>query len=94
MTDAVDTIVCALDDGWRYHPKHVEQFPDINKLFTVASSWIYIGIMVVSYKEMANTRCLISQKSAGIKMCTVHAVYLKAKIQTHTHNIKYLLLYN
>ena len=25
---AVDTIVCTLDDGWKYHPKHVEQFPD------------------------------------------------------------------
>jgi hypothetical protein len=23
--------------GWRYHPKHVEQFPDINKLFKPAS---------------------------------------------------------
>jgi hypothetical protein len=20
------------DDGWKYHPKYVEQFPDINKL--------------------------------------------------------------
>ena len=28
--DAVDTIVCAPDDGWRYHPKYVEQFPGIN----------------------------------------------------------------
>ena len=28
MPDAVDTVVCAPDDGWRYHPKHVEQFPD------------------------------------------------------------------
>jgi len=26
--DAVDTVVCVPDDGWRYHPKHVEQFPD------------------------------------------------------------------
>ena len=26
--DAVDTVACAPDDGWRYHPKHVEQFPD------------------------------------------------------------------
>ena len=25
---AVDTVVCAPDDGWRFHPKHVEQFPD------------------------------------------------------------------
>ena len=28
MPDAVDIIVCAPDDGWWYHPKHVEQFPD------------------------------------------------------------------
>jgi hypothetical protein len=28
IQDAVDTVVCAPDDGWRYHPKHVEQFPD------------------------------------------------------------------
>ena len=44
ITDAVDIVVCAPDDGWRYHPKHVEQFPDINKLCKVASCWIYIGI--------------------------------------------------
>jgi len=41
---AVDTVVCAPDNGWRYNPKHVEQFPDINKLCKVASPWIYIGI--------------------------------------------------
>jgi hypothetical protein len=44
IPDAVDTDVCAPDDGWKYHPKHVEQFPDINKLCNVASCWIYIGI--------------------------------------------------
>jgi len=27
MPDAVDTVVCAPDDGWWYHPKRVEQFP-------------------------------------------------------------------
>ena len=32
------------DDGWRYHSKHVEQFPDINKLCNVASCWIYSGM--------------------------------------------------
>ena len=42
--DAVDTFVCAPDDGWKYHPKHVEPFPDINKLCNVASCWIYIGV--------------------------------------------------
>jgi hypothetical protein len=28
MPDAVDKVVCAHDDGWWYHPKHVEQFAD------------------------------------------------------------------
>jgi hypothetical protein len=23
IADAVDTVVCAPDDGWKYHPKHV-----------------------------------------------------------------------
>jgi hypothetical protein len=39
-------VVCAPDDGWKYHPKHVEQFSDINKLCNVASCWIYIGILL------------------------------------------------
>ena len=39
LPDAVDTFVCAPDDGWRYHPKHVEQFPE--------SCWIYIRICPV-----------------------------------------------
>ena len=44
VPDAVDTVVCAPDGGWKYHTKHVEQFPDINKHCNVASTWIYIGI--------------------------------------------------
>ena len=40
----IAAVVCVPDDGWRYHPKHVEQFPDINKLCNIASCWIYIGI--------------------------------------------------
>jgi hypothetical protein len=45
IPDAVDTVACAPDDGWKYHPKHVEQFPDINKQCNVASCWIYIEIL-------------------------------------------------
>jgi len=41
IPNAADTVVCAPNDGWKYHPKHVEQFPDINKLCNVASCWIY-----------------------------------------------------
>jgi hypothetical protein len=46
---AVDTVVCSPDDGWKYHPKHVEQFPDINKLCNVASCsiYMYIGIYLL-----------------------------------------------
>jgi hypothetical protein len=48
MPDVVDTVVCAPDDGWMYQSKHVEQFPDMNKLRDVASCWIYeyIGILL------------------------------------------------
>ena len=28
VPDAADTVICADDDGWRNHPKHVEQFID------------------------------------------------------------------
>jgi len=38
IPDALDTVVCAPDDGCRYHPKHVEQFPDINKLCNGAAN--------------------------------------------------------
>ena len=44
ISDDVDIVVYAPDDGWRYHPKHVERFPDTNKLCKVAYSRIYIGI--------------------------------------------------
>ena len=44
VPDAVDTVIWAPDDGWGYHPKHVEQFPEINELRNVATCWIYIRI--------------------------------------------------
>jgi len=44
VPDDVDTVVWYPDDGWRNHPKYIEQFTDINKLCYVASCWIYIGI--------------------------------------------------
>ena len=50
------TVVCAPDDGWKYHPKHVEQFPDINKLCNVASCWIYIGILLGAHSILHISR--------------------------------------
>jgi len=29
VPDPVITVTCAPDDGWRYHPKHVEQFTEL-----------------------------------------------------------------
>jgi len=29
VPDAVITVICAPDDGWSYHSKHVEQFTEI-----------------------------------------------------------------
>ena len=46
IADAVDTVVCAPDDGWWYRPKHVQQFPDINKLCNFASCWVNIRILL------------------------------------------------
>ena len=42
MPDTVDTVIWAPDGGWRYHPKHAEQFAYINKLYIVASCWTII----------------------------------------------------
>jgi len=43
MPDTVDTMLWAPDNGWKYHPKHVEQLTDMNKLYTVASCRIIIA---------------------------------------------------
>jgi hypothetical protein len=39
MPDAIDTVVCVSDDGWWYHPKHVEQFPDKINCVTLHLVW-------------------------------------------------------
>jgi hypothetical protein len=66
---------CAPDDGWKYHPKHVEQFPDINKLSNFASCWIYeyIGILLgarpilhISRIKVKCTECLFHSDSYKI----------------------------
>jgi hypothetical protein len=63
IPDAVDTVVCAPDDGWKYHPKRVEQYPDKNKLCYVAYSWIYIGILYGAHPilHISRIRVNISQ---------------------------------
>jgi hypothetical protein len=63
IPDAVDTVVCAPDDGLKYHPKHVEQFPDINKVCDVASCWIYeyTGILLGARPILHISRIKVKQ---------------------------------
>jgi hypothetical protein len=66
MPDAVDTVVCAPDDGWKYHPKHVEQFPDINKLCDIASCWIYIGILLEARPILHISRIRVKEQACTL----------------------------
>ena len=54
MPDTVDTMIWVPDDGWRYHPKHVEQFTDINKLYIVASCWIIIDTNMTLFRDVCS----------------------------------------
>jgi len=57
MLDAVGTVVCAPDDGWWYHPKHVEQFPD--KINCVMLHLVgYILEQVTAYFLRKELECL------------------------------------
>jgi hypothetical protein len=40
----------------KVHPKHVEQFPDMNKLCNAASCWIYIGILLGAHPILLISR--------------------------------------
>ena len=57
MPDAVDTVVCVPDDGWRYHPKHVEQFPEINKMCSGA----FVGLnQKINYAALKSSESCLS----------------------------------
>jgi hypothetical protein len=59
IPDAVDKVVWAPDDGWIYHPKYVEQFPDkINcvTLHLVGYMWFMTSTLMKGLQEVANFR--------------------------------------
>jgi hypothetical protein len=73
--DAVDTVVCAPDDGRKYHSKHIEQVPDINKLCNVAPCWIYIGILLEARPILHISRIRVNVEVRNKRSCTsVHPV--------------------
>jgi hypothetical protein len=43
------------------HPKHVEQFPDINKLCNDASCWIYFGILLGAHYILHISRIRVNE---------------------------------
>ena len=51
IPDAVDIVVCAPDDRWRFHPKHIEQFPDKIKCVTLH----LVGYILGYYYDAART---------------------------------------
>jgi hypothetical protein len=59
IPDAVDTVVCAPDDGWKYHPKHEEQFTDINCV-TLQLLYIYIGILLGAHPILHISRIRVN----------------------------------
>jgi hypothetical protein len=69
IPDSVDAVVCAPDDGWKYHPKYVEQFPDINKLCKVASCWIYIGILLEAHPILHISRIRVKRQRVTKNTC-------------------------
>jgi hypothetical protein len=66
IQDALDIVVCDHDDGWKYHPKHVEQFPDINKLCNVASCRIYIGILLGAHPILHTSRIRVKHRDSSM----------------------------
>jgi hypothetical protein len=87
-TDAVDTVVCAPDGGWKYHPKHVEQFSDINKLRNFALCWLYlyIGILLVAHPILHISRIRVNILYTFVRNVEEDTIDLNVKI-----NLYYLI---
>jgi hypothetical protein len=64
--------IYAPDDGWKYHPKHVEQFPDMNKMCNVVSCWIYeytgilLGVHYILHISRIRVKCIKLPKFQSI----------------------------
>jgi hypothetical protein len=84
IPDAVDTGVCAPDEGWKYNPKYVEQFPDKYKLCNVASCWIYIGILLGAHSILH-----ISRIRVNLKNMQILAVFLSGRCTNNVYSVSF-----
>jgi hypothetical protein len=75
---------CSTCFGW-YHPKHVEQFPDINKLCNVAARWIYEYIRL-----LLRARPILHKSRLRVKVVITCAYHSVGKTQEYIN--KYSLL--
>ena len=60
--------LCAPDDGRRYHPKHVEQFPDINCVTVrlVGNTGLFISPSGISELDCTTTKTDTAERSISI----------------------------
>jgi len=64
--------------GCRYHPKHVQQFPEIDKLCNAASCWIYIRIwkwVLTKYTQSLESNTWLSYLT--IQMQVYYIAYME-----------------
>ena len=89
MPDTVDSVIWAPDDGWKYHPKHVEKFIDIDKLYIVASCWIIFATyytMHVPFNIKSGT--LVSVRT----IATVSCYMWHSRVTEHANAIYFWIL--
>ena len=74
VLDAVDAVICAPDDGWKDHPKHVEQFTDkINCIWLHLVGHLLTHIWKQKQTVLCNTlrellcRCCYSRQETAIR---------------------------
>jgi len=73
IPDAVDTVVCAPDDGWRYHPKHVERFPDTGCPTTYQTRHLFNNSKtnedIATRFEQEYVRCVRNEEECVCSVC-------------------------
>jgi len=84
MPDTVDTVIWALDDVWRYHPKHVQQFADINKLYIVASWWTIIDTYYAMHGPL-NIKYSLYTERKTVCIKSVHTIYSNLSNTSHSY---------
>jgi hypothetical protein len=81
IPDAVDTVVYAPDDGWRYHPKQVEHFPDTINCVTLHLLDIYWNILTTH--EPMNVKHTISTPKNSLYVFKQQACLLHFEDMLH-----------